>query len=86
MIITIIYAVLFCISFIWLVRWEPEFHKKTNHFYGSTLFLVAAFFSSFLLLGILGLIIDASYRVRMQLTIWGVQFIVWRIKRKYKIK
>jgi len=86
MVLAIIYIILFSISFFLLTRDEKEFHESTNHYFSSDLFIIGAFLSSFLLLGILGVIIDAWRYIKVQVAIWSVQYIVWKIKRKHGIK
>lgn len=85
-----IYIFLWLISFTYSILNEKYFHNATNNFYSELLYAVAAFLCSFFLLGLFDFIHNtymvAKREIKTFLVVMFAKYVVWKIKRKYKIK
>jgi hypothetical protein len=88
--ILLIYLALWLISFIWLTSTEKYVKQQTNDLYSDFVYTAFNFLSSFLLFGIVNLIHHIYTTIKRKINIFIVvvfaMYVLWKIKRKYKIK
>lgn len=79
--------IIYLISFWYCTKnLSRELWYNQNTFFGSNIYIFITCIMNIFLIGIFAMIMDAINYLKIQFTIIFVQYTLWKIKRKYKIK
>lgn len=78
-----IYLTLYVVSFCRIMRDEESVLKQVDSWVSRFAYIIVAAVCSLFLWGIYGIISDSYKRIRLQLTIWKVMYILKRVQKRH---